>query len=280
MIAYQRWTLAILLLAGSMLAGCTGIPPLPAKLENTEVPTTPPGEITVAAAASMQFALNDLKKLFEDETGYRVNLVYGSSGQLVQQIENGAPYDLIAAANTEYVDRLARQDLVYPESVALYARGQIVLAVNRAAGVEATDLRDLLSEDIRHIAIANPEHAPYGLAAKQALQSTGIWDQVQDKIVYAENIRQALQYVQSGDAQAGFVALSEANVPEITWALVDGSLYEPLNQALGVLTTSKHPKIADLFADYMIGKEGQAILIQYGFSLPVTANLEQSIIRP
>lgn len=280
MIAINRWTLITLLLAATLLAGCASIQPLPASLVDTKTPTTPPEEITVAAAASMQFALNDLNTLFENETGYRVNLVYGSSGQLVQQIENGAPYDLLLAANTEYVDRLVRQDRVLPESVALYARGQIVLAVNRDSGIEATTLSDLLSNDIQHIAIANPEHAPYGLAAKQALQSTGLWDQIQDKIVYAENIRQALQYVQSGDAQAGIVALGEANVPEITWTLIDGSLYEPLNQALGVIRTSQHPKIAGLFADYVIGEEGQAILIQYGFGLPATANLEQPIIRP
>jgi len=277
MIAYHRWTLIALLMAATTLAGCAGIQPQPANLFTTRLPTTPPEEITVAAAASMQFVFNELKVLFEKETGYRVNLVYGSTGQLVQQIENGAPYDLIAAANTEYVDRLARQNLVLPESVALYAQGQIVLATNRASGIEATTLSDLLSNDILHVAIANPEHAPYGLAAKQALQSSGIWDQIQDKIVYAENIRQALQYVQSGDAEAGIVALGEANVPEIEWSLVDSSLYEPLIQALGVTTKSRHPKIAGQFANFIAGIEGQAILNKYGFGLPPTANLEQPI---
>lgn len=280
MIAYHRWTLLAILLAAFTLAGCAGIQPQPANLLTTKQPTTPPEVITVAAAASMQFAFDELKAIFEKETGYRVNLVYGSTGQLVQQIENGAPYDLIAAANTEYVDRLTHQNLVLPESVALYAQGQIVLATNRASGIKATTLTDLLSNDILHIAIANPEHAPYGLAAKQALQSTGIWDEIQDKVVYAENIRQALQYVQSGDAQAGIVALGEANVPEVEWSLVDSSLYEPLKQALGVTAKSQHPKIAGLFADYIIGKEGQAILNKYGFGLPTTANLEQPIINP
>jgi len=280
MIAYYRWTLLAILLAAFTLAGCAGLQPQPANLFTTKAPTTPPEEITVAAAASMQFAFNELKALFEKETGYRINLVYGSSGQLVQQIENGAPYDLIAAANTEYVDRLARQGLVLPESVALYARGQIVLAGNRASGVVVTDLRDLLSDDIQHISIANPEHAPYGLAAKQALQSAGIWDRIQDKIVYAENIRQALQYVQSGDAEAGIVALGEANVPEIEWSLVDSSLYQPLNQALGITAKSQNPKIAGQFANYITGIEGQAILNKYGFSQPPTANLEQPLINP
>ncbi len=138
----------------------------------------------------------------------------------------------------------------------------------------------MLSDDILHVAIANPEHAPYGLAAKQALQSSGIWDRIQDKIVYAENIRQALQYVQSGDAEAGIVALGEANVPEIEWYRVDSSLYQPLNQALGVTTKSQNPKIAGEFADFISGVEGQAILNKYGFSLPLTANLEQPIINP
>ncbi len=280
MIAYYRWALLAMLLAAFTLAGCAGIQPQPANLFTTKLPTTPPEEITVAAAASMQFAFNELKALFEKETGYRVNLVYGSTGQLVQQIENGAPYDLIAAANTEYVDRLTNQNLVLPESVALYAQGQIVLATNRASGIEATTLNDLLSDDIMHIAIANPEHAPYGLAAKQALQSSGIWDRIQDKIVYAENIRQALQYVQSGDAEAGIVALGEANVPEIEWSPVDSTLYQPLNQALGVTTKSQNPEIAGQFANFIAGIEGQAILNKYGFGLPPTANLEQPIKNP
>jgi molybdate transport system substrate-binding protein len=233
-----------------------------------EASATPPREITIAAAATLQFAFQDIAELFEQETGMRVRLVFGSTGLLTQQIEHGAPYDLIAAANMEYVERLSAQGLVLDDSIALYARGRIVLAANRKAGVTPTELSDLLDPSIRHIAIANPEHAPYGVAAQEALQSAGIWEQVQGKIVRGENVRQALQYVQSGDAQVGILALSVADVPEITWTLIDDDLHEPLDQALAVLASSKEPDLARQFADYINGQTGRPVMRKYGFLLP------------
>jgi len=146
-------------------------------------PATAPVELTVAAAADLQFAFTDIGALFEKETGQKVTFVFGSTGQLAQQIENGAPYDLFAAANISFVDDLVKKNLVVKDTETLYARGRIVLAVNRASGAPATTLDDLLSDKITHIAIANPEHAPYGVAAKEALQSAGLWEKVQPKIV-------------------------------------------------------------------------------------------------
>jgi len=226
------------------------------------------GEIIIAAAADLQFAFQDIAEIYEHETGQQVRLVFGSTGLLTQQIEHGAPYDLIAAANQEYVDRLLGQDLVLPDSIKLYARGRIVLAVNRQTGLALDKLEDLLEADIRHIAIANPQHAPYGVAAMQALQTSGLWEQVQDKLVLGENVRQALQYVQSGDAQAGIIALSVANVPEITWTLIDEGLHAPLDQSLAVLTSAKEPELAAQFAAYINGTVGRPIMRQYGFVLP------------
>jgi molybdate transport system substrate-binding protein len=227
-----------------------------------------PGELTDAAAADLQYAFTEIGALFEQETGTKVTFVFGSTGQLAQQIENGAPFDLFAAANITFVNDLAEKDLVLPDSVALYARGRIVLAVNRASGVSAISLADLLSDQITHIAIANPEHAPYGVAAREALQSAGIWEQVQPKIVYSENVRQALQYIQTGDAQAGIVALSVANVPEITWTLIDDSLHNPLDQALAVVASSTHPELARQFAAFINSPSGRPIMQKVGFILP------------
>ncbi len=248
------------------LAGCQVIP-------SSATPTTQQPEITVAAAADLQFAFSDIARLYEQQTGRKVTLVFGSTGQLVQQIENGAPFDLIAAANISYVDRLVEQGLAVKDSAALYARGRIVLAVNKNSGIQATRLDDLLSDRIRHIAIANPEHAPYGLAAKQAFESLGIWERVQPKLVLAENVRQALQFVQTGDAEAGIISLSVAAVPEITWTLIDGSLHQPLDQALAILTASKQPEIAADFIAYINGEHGRPIMRQYGFLLPDEINL-------
>ena len=228
----------------------------------------PQGEIMVAAAADLQFAFTDIAALFEAETGQHVRLVFGSTGQLTQQIENGAPYDLIAAANQEYVARLLGQGLVEPDSVALYARGRIVLAASRQFGLEIEELDDLLDPAIRHIAIANPAHAPYGVAAQQALQSAGLWEQVQDQLVLAENVRQALQYIQSGDAEAGIIALSVANVPEITWTLIEETLHVPLDQSLAVLVSTNEPELAAQFTAYINGTIGRPIMRYYGFVLP------------
>ena len=249
----------------AFLAACTtqgSLSPQP------QASATPPREITIAAASDLQFAFQDIAELFEQETGQHVRLVFGSTGLLTQQIEHGAPYDLIAAANIGYVERLSAQDLVLDDSIALYARGRIVLAANRKAGVTATELADLLDPSIRHIAIANPEHAPYGVAAQEALQSAGIWEELQGKIVRGENVRQALQYVQSGDAQVGILALSVADVPEISWTLVDDDLHEPLDQALAVLASSKEPDLARQFASYINGQAGRPVMRQYGFLLP------------
>jgi molybdate transport system substrate-binding protein len=222
----------------------------------------------VAAAADLQFAFTDITKAFEQETGHRVTLVFGSTGQLAQQILNGAPYDLIAAADMKYVDQMVADGLALKESAALYARGRIVLAVNRKTGIPVTSLEDLTSMRIQHIAIANPEHAPYGVAAKQALQAAGVWDRVQNKMVYGENVRQALQFIQTGDAEAGIISLSVANVPEIQWSLIDEKLHAPLDQELAILSTCKVPGLAGEYIRFINGPSGRPVMRQYGFLLP------------
>lgn len=260
------------------LAGCVNV--LPFFPPATSTPTDPPEQITVAAAADLQFAFTEIAALFEDDTGVKVHLVFGSTGQLTQQIENGAPYDLFAAANVTYVDQLAEQNLVLPDSVALYAQGHIVLVANRNAGVQAVTMQDLMKPEILHVAIANPEHAPYGVAAMQALQSAGLWEQIKPKLVLAENVRQALQYVQSGDAEAGIVALSVADVPEVEWVLIDEGLHAPLNQALAVVTSSTNPDLAARFATYINGEKGRPIMRRYGFILPGEEPLRPQDLQP
>ena len=258
-IKYTFFIIIIIFLSGCQIFPDIGLNP---------TSTTSVEEITIAAAADLQFAFTDIAGLYEQQTGRKVTLVFGSTGQLVQQIENGAPFDLIAAANISYIDRLVAGGFAIPESSALYARGRIVLAVNKQSGIQAISLEDLLSDKILHIAIANPEHAPYGLAAKQALESLGLWEQLQPKLVYGENVRQALQFIQTGDAEVGIISLSVANVPEITWTLIDESLHVPLDQALAILTTCKNPDLAGDFISFINGENGRPILREYGFLLP------------
>lgn len=260
---FWAWLAGLALLGAAACAGTGQVAG-----ERSPVGETQGDEIVVGAAADLLFAFQDIAEAYEAETGQHVRLVFGSTGQLTQQIENGAPYDLIAAANQEYVERLLGQGLVLENSIELYARGRIVLAVNRQSGLELRQLEDLLDPAARHIAIANPQHAPYGLAAQQALQSAGLWEQLQDKLVLAENVRQALQYVQSGDAQAGIIALSVANVPEISWTMIDEALHVPLDQSLAVLASAKEPELARQFSAYINGTVGRPIMRQYGFVLP------------
>jgi len=230
--------------------------------------SAPNRALTVAAAADLQFAFADVGKLFESQTGQTVTLTFGSTGTLAKQIENGAPIDLFAAANVSYVDGLREKGLIIPETQRLYGRGHIVLASNKIAGIQVKALADLLDPKIKHVAIANPNHAPYGLAAKQALVSAGIWDLIQPKLVLGENIRQTLQFIQTGNAEAGIVALSIADVPEIIHSPIDEQLHQPLNQALGVVTGSAREQAAREFAAHVLSPQGQAIMQKYGFQPP------------
>lgn len=229
---------------------------------------TPPPPLVVAAAADLQFAFDEIARLFEQHTGQPVTLVFGSSGQLAQQIENGAPFDLFASANLAFVERLQEKGLVLPESVVMYAEGHLALAVNRNVAVRLTGLHDLENPLIQRIAIANPEHAPYGLAAKEALIAAGLWERIEPKLIYGENVRQTLQFIQTGDAQAGIISQSIADVPEIVWIPVEPSLYSPLEQTLAIIASSSQPEAARAFAAFVTGKEGRAILKQRGFGLP------------
>ena len=192
----------------------------------------------------------------------------GSTGTLAQQIHQGAPADLFFAADESFLDHLTREGLVLADTRGLYAQGRLVLAAAKTAGGPIENLRDLLRPEVRRIAIANPAHAPYGLAAEQALETVGIWTLVKPKLVYGENVRQALQFVQSGAADAGIVARSVADVPDIRWTLVDASLHKPLNQAAAVLKRASNAELAKAFLRFVNGPEGRPVMKRFGFLLP------------
>ncbi len=224
--------------------------------------------LTVAAAANLQFAFKEIGQLFELETGQPVVFTFGSSGNLAHQIRNGAPVDVFAAANVAYVDDLRARGLVAAGTQQIYAQGRVVLAVNRSSGVQVEELEDLLRPEVTHVAIANPGHAPYGMAAKQALQSTGLWDALQSKLVYGETVQQAMRFVQTGNAQVGLIALAVADVPELRYTLIDADLHQPLNQAIAVISDSPHLAAAQNFVAFVNGPQGRQIMQRYGFQLP------------
>ena len=225
-------------------------------------------ELTVFAAADLAFALKDIIAKFEQTHDARVNLVTGSTGQLAQQIAHGAPADVFFAANESFIDDLIQRGAIIPETRALYAQGRIVLATRKDRGPRLTDLKDLTDPRIRRIAIANPQHAPYGKAAEEALRTVGLWDTLQPKLVYGENIRHTLQFLETGGVDAAIIALSIANVPEINSVLIDAGLHKPLNQAVGVVKRSPHPERSLALIQYVNGPEGRAIMKKYGFLLP------------
>jgi molybdate transport system substrate-binding protein len=228
---------------------------------------TPAEPLTVAAASDLQTALPDLIERFSAQEGYVVQASYGSSGQFAQQFEQGAGYDVFLSANRDYATKLADAKVLRPDSVRDYARGSLVLAVFKDVEGVAT-LDDLRKPEVKKIAIANPEFAPYGIAAKQALQEAGLWDELQPKIVPAESVRQALQFVQSGNAEAGLVGKAIAKGDEIRPHPIDDALYEPIIQALGVRADSANRQKADAFAAFVLSAEGRAILAEHGFGPP------------
>jgi molybdate transport system substrate-binding protein len=227
---------------------------------------TPRDTLTVFAAADLALAFPEIGSLFQAQSGAAVNFVFGSSGNLALQIQNGAPADVFFAANLSYVDQLIAKGLLVPGTKTLYARGRIVVAVPRASSIGDPGLRDLLRPEIRRIAIANPDHAPYGIAAREALQSSGLWDSLQQKLVLGDNIRQTLQYVQSGAVDAGIVSLSVANVPEIRFTPIPDSLHQPIDQATAVIRGSRLARLGADFIAFVTGPAGWAVMERDGFS--------------
>jgi molybdate transport system substrate-binding protein len=228
-------------------------------------------EITVAAASDLNFALRELATAFEKQTGNKVVLSFGSSGNFYSQIQNGAPYDLFMSADAAYPADLAKAGVAEQATLYSYARGGLVVWVPKSANLDAAALgiKVLGNPAIKKIAIANPKHAPYGRAAEAALKSLGVYDEVASKLVIGENISQAAQYVESGNAQAGLIALSLALAPTMKekgryWQIPD-SAYAPLDQAAVVLKVSRQPETARAFLEFLKTPAARGIFERFGF---------------
>jgi molybdate transport system substrate-binding protein len=232
--------------------------------------TTPsnPIELTVAAAADLTPAFEEVGKEFQATEKIKVVFNFGSSGMLARQIENGAPIDLFASANVDYVNQLEQKGLIVPDTKRLYARGRITLWTLKDSPLQIETITDLTRPEVKRIAIANPEHAPYGMAARDALQRSGIWEAVKPKLVYGENIRQTLQYAQSGNVEVAIVALSLSMQSDGRSVLIPEGLHKPLDQGLAVIKGTKNEQAARKFADFILDSKGQAIMKRYGFTLP------------
>lgn len=232
-------------------------------------------EITIAAAADLRSALDEISSRFQTETGLHVKLVYGSSGNLFQQIQNGAPFDLFLSANSDYPKKLEATGLSIPGTYYEYARGHIVLLVLSSSSLDIQQgLKVLLKPTVRRIAIADPTHAPYGQAAVAALKSQGIYDQVSRKIVVAENVTQAASFVTSGAADIGIIAKSLAVLPsaraQTHFIEIPVNEYPPIQQACVLLKSSTKQEAALRFLTYIQNPEASNILQRYGFDVSST----------
>ncbi|HEY0762942.1 MAG TPA: molybdate ABC transporter substrate-binding protein [Pyrinomonadaceae bacterium] len=253
-----RVAFAALLLALACVTAC--------KDKSSSSTTTADGELTVAAASDLTTAFEEIAREFEAANKTKVVFMFGSTGMLTRQIENGAPVDIFAAANVSYVDELDKKGLIIPDSRAVYARGRITLWTSETSNIRLQGIEDLARPEVMRIAIANPDHAPYGLAAKQALESAGIWERVKPKLVYGDNIRQTLQYAETGNVDVAIAALSLSVQSRGRWTLIPEELHQPIAQGLGILKTTKNENAARAFAAFLVGPQGQAILKKYGFS--------------
>jgi molybdate transport system substrate-binding protein len=230
--------------------------------------------VKVAAAADLKFAMEELAEQFEKDTGAKLDITYGSSGNFMTQIQNGAPFDLFFSADSEYPKKLEAAGLVESGTPHEYAIGHIVIWTPTDSGINAA--RDgwkcLLDQRVKKIAIANPQHAPYGRAAVAAMKKAGLYEQLKEKLVYGENISQAAEFVQSGNTQVGIVALSLAMSP----AMKDGNrwevpprLYPPIFQSVILLKASENKDAAQRFLQFVKSKAGQEILKRFGFTIPI-----------
>jgi molybdate transport system substrate-binding protein len=239
-----------------------------------QVVRKPCGTVTVAAAADLTYAMNEMAANFEKATGCNVRVSTGSSGNFLSQIENGAPFDVFFSADIEVPRKLEADGLAVPGSTYLYAVGKIILWVRNDSRLDVSKGFAILRDpSLRKVAIANPQHAPYGRAAEEALRNAGVYDAIKDRVVLGENISQAAQFVESGNADAGILALSLALSPGFRakgrfWRIPE-NLYAPIQQGVVLVRTSQNMQGAQAFLDFVKTPATAALLEQYGFVLPV-----------
>ena len=227
------------------------------------------GSIRVAAASDLRRAMTTMQSEMERTCNTRVTYVFGSSGQLKEQVLAGAGYHLFLSADTAFVEELDRAGKLVPNGRANYAVGRIVFAW-RAGLPPLASVADLTRSDIKRIAIANPAHAPYGRAAQQAMSAAGVWDTVQGRLVLGENIRQATDYVEGGNADAGILALALVIDTDTPYKLVEATSHRPIIQAGGVVKGSRGELSARCVLQFILDPAGQQVLKKFGFE-PVPA---------
>lgn len=245
--------------------GCCG----PLRAQKTAAP------LAIAAAGDLRGVLEEIKTRFEaGHPGARLQLSFGASGSLTAQIQQGAPFDVFLAADTGFPEQVQKAGLAAPEGLFPYATGALTLWVRKDLGLDpAKDgLKLLLDARVKKVATANPQVAPYGRAGEAALRQAGLYDAVKPRLVFADNIAQAAQFLQAGAAEAGLISFSQANHPALrqaglAWKVPSGA-YPPLRQAGVILKRASNLELARAFRAFLVGAEGQALLAKHGFGTP------------
>lgn len=223
-------------------------------------------ELHVAAAANLTRVLPQIGAQFERKTRIHVIPSYAATAQLTQQIENGAPYEVFLAADVEHVDQLVKGGFALPDSRVIYARGELVVWAPKRPGLRT--LNGLAEPDIRAIAVAKPELAPYGEAAVEALKKAGLWDRVEKKVVYAPSVAIAKQFGDTGNADAALTALALVINESGNYFAVDEKLHAPIDQALCIMKNSAERQSARAFVSYLASEEGRSLLNRFGYVRP------------
>jgi molybdate transport system substrate-binding protein len=250
---HAGWTLCAAALLGSCEARRT---------------SEPAAKLTVAAAANLTDVFGEVGGAFKAKTGIEVIFSYGATAQLAQQIDNGAPFDIFAAADTEHVDSLVSTRKLTADSRSVYAVGQLALWIPKGEESGVRELKDLTGPQIRFVAVAQPELAPYGQAAIETLKNAGLRAAVEPKLVYAASINQAKQLGATGNADAAFTAYSLVLHDQGTVLKIDPRLYHPIEQALAIVASSPQIAEAQQFRSFLLGAEGRTILSKSGYLLP------------
>ncbi|MEX2587008.1 MAG: molybdate ABC transporter substrate-binding protein [Actinomycetota bacterium] len=229
--------------------------------------------IRVAAASDLQFAMPALIERFQkDHPDIRVDPTFGSSGNFFAQLRNEAPFDMYFSADVRYPQRLGEQGLLADDSLFEYAVGRVVVAVRAGSSldVDTLGLEALTEPSVRKIAIANPQHAPYGVAAEEAIRSYGLYDQVADRLVLGENVTQTAQFIDSGAADVGIIALSLALAPAWGGSYVEipADKHNEILQGGAIMAEAQDPEAARLFREFLLSEPGKKILVDFGFALP------------
>jgi molybdate transport system substrate-binding protein len=256
----QQRLIGALLLSTFIVAGCKSD-----ALKNNQ---NAQQDLTVAAASNLTDAFAEIGPRFTSKTGIKVVFSFGATADLAKQIENGAPFDVFAAADKEHVEQLESKSLLTPGTRAIYARGRLVMWLPPGSNLKAKRIEDITAKQFERIAIAKPDVAPYGRAAVESLRALGIWDDIEGRVIYAQNVSQTKQYVATGNAEVAFIPLALVKPDEGSFIEVDDELHRPIDQALGIIKESTKQTQARQFADFLLGAEGQELLSRKGYRSP------------